>query len=116
MTTQREIEEAVARCVSIAVFLHNSRRAHRAEDLFEDDVRSVARWAVEAGLGEGEMEHALLGPIHPELIARYGIEIGSQLCATFLGAYRNAWRLERLSIIDSPRKRAIVRNQDRRRV
>jgi hypothetical protein len=115
MMTDREIREAAARCVSIAVFYHNSPKTSGAEKLFEDDIRSVARWARQGALDEQESERRLLRPLRSELIARYGVEIGSSLRADFLAAYRDAWRSERPAPAAPPRHRAAPGHQEPRR-
>ncbi len=95
MTTEREIEEAAARCVSIAVFRHNSPKTRHAGQSFEDDVRSVARWAEAAGLSEQEADRRLLEPLQSELAVRYGIEVGSRLRDDFVSALRGPGRAAR---------------------
>lgn len=92
---KREIEEAAARCVAIVVLYHNSPKTHRTEELFAEDIQSVARWASETSLSNGESERGLLRPLLAELIARYGEALGTNLRQEFLKTYRDAWRTER---------------------
>lgn len=94
---KRAIEEAAARCVAIVVLYHNSPKSHRVEELFVDDVRSIARWASELAMSERETEQKLFRPLRSELVARYGEELGADLRSGFLRAYRDAWRTERLA-------------------
>jgi len=79
----RETEEAQARCVAIAVFYHNSRRSAQRSKIVADDIREVAEWLVQTGLGVNEVRDRILCPLKGELSSRYGDETTDKLSVFF---------------------------------
>jgi hypothetical protein len=84
----RQIQEAVARCVSIAVYYHNSESSKKADATFAEDIRAIADWATEAALDESEADRMILQPLSAELAVRFGDAVGSRLGADFQAAFR----------------------------
>jgi hypothetical protein len=89
MINERQMQETVARCVSIMVFYHNSKKSQRAEMVVVliDDAQAVAGWASEAAMEEPEVRERLFRPVTSELVARYGEDVGMSLSADFQHAF-----------------------------
>jgi hypothetical protein len=76
MATERQIQEMIARCVSIAVFYHNGEMTPKTRASRASEFRTVAAELKRWGLSRGAMEGRILRPLEAELIARYGTEAG----------------------------------------
>jgi hypothetical protein len=87
MPTEREIDETIARCVSIMVCYHKVETDARARASMVTAVQVVAAWALEMNLGSDETAVRILGPVERELLIRYGHESGTRVTATFLRAF-----------------------------
>jgi hypothetical protein len=87
MVTERQIEEIVARGVSLMVFYHNSPRTPGTDEMLTKEVRGIAGWAAEASLGGRETAERILRPLSSELIARYGDAVGARLSSDFCAAF-----------------------------
>src|SRR4051794_22327232 len=72
MATERQVQEAVARCVSGLVFYANSGRTRRDKGVMADEARAAARLAASWGLSGRAAEDSFLGPVEAEMVARYG--------------------------------------------
>jgi hypothetical protein len=86
MVTERQIQETIARCVSLMVFYHNSEKSAQLSDDLADQARAVAGWASEANFGETEAGERIFRPVASELVARYGEGVGCRLRDEFLAA------------------------------
>ncbi len=87
MATEREIQETVARCVSIMVFYKNGEKTTQATEMMVAEVHAVAGWVRELGLGVGETDARILRAAERELLARYGHEVTPRLYAALLDAF-----------------------------
>ena len=90
MATERQIQEMIARCVSIVVFFHNSQKTPKMRAMMASEVQAVARSVEEAGLGGMAADERILLPVESELLARYGQEVGRRLNAEFARAYKGS--------------------------
>jgi hypothetical protein len=95
MATEREIQETVARCMSIMVRFRGSERTPRADEEMHAEVALVAGWNAEAGLGASETHDRILRPVASELLDCFGYELGPRLNAIFLEAFEGAAATER---------------------
>lgn len=86
--TDRQIQETIARCVSIMVCYHNDERTTETRDMMVADLEQAARLALELGLDPREIEDEILGPVGSELRARYGRAVGAELSAIFEPTFR----------------------------
>jgi hypothetical protein len=86
MATRRQVEETVARCVSLMVCYRNSRGSPRAGALMAADARAVAGWAKE-NIAGGDVDGDILRPVRAELVARYGPVAGAGLYGVFVRAF-----------------------------
>jgi hypothetical protein len=87
MATERQIQEMIARCVSVVVFYQNGEMTAKTKAMRADEFRTVAGRVRELGLSPGATEERILCPLEAELIARYGPEAGRRLNAEFLKAF-----------------------------
>lgn len=85
MSTERQLQEAVARCVSLAVYYRNAPRSPKARAMMAEEVHAVAGWVKQLGL-KGER---ILPPLEAELLARYGPEEGARIRSEFAKAFVN---------------------------
>jgi hypothetical protein len=83
MTTEREIQETVARCVSVMVFYHHSKKSSQTTALLADEVRRIAEWTATAKLDASFAHERIFKPFSRELITRYGDDVGAKLTAEF---------------------------------
>ena len=85
--TERQLQETVARCVSIMVYFHNDpERTPKTKERMVAEVQVVAGWVAEMGLKPGQTDELILRPVEAELFARYGHELGLRLNRMFLEA------------------------------
>jgi hypothetical protein len=91
MVTEREVQEAVALCVSCLVFYVCSGRTPQAKGAIRGDLEAAAVLVARRGLGVDFIVPA----VELELVARYGQENGQQLSREFAdvirGPIRAAW-------------------------
>lgn len=87
LSTERQIEETVARCVGVMVYYHNAGRAPGAAGLMTAEVQSLAACFAEMGLKPSEAEARVHRPVEAELAARYGPELGPKLGRLFREAF-----------------------------
>ena len=90
MATERQIQELIARCVSIVVFFHNSPKTSKMRTMMVAEVQAVARSAEELGMGDRAKDERILLSVESELLARYGQEVGRRLNAEFARAFRGS--------------------------
>ena len=90
MATEREVEEILARCVSIMVYFCSCRRSSRAEATMVFEIQAVVARMTELDLSPDRMAEEMLGAIRGELTQRYGSLVGGRLTATFGGVFRAA--------------------------
>ena len=108
MATEREIQETLARCVSIMVFYHQGNRSNNSRDLMVAEVQTLAAWVGDLGLDDGVVTDHILRPMETEMLARYGPEVGPRLAAAFRGAFEGPERPGRASKARSgPRAKAV---------
>ena len=72
MATERQIQETIARCVSIVVFFHNSQKSPKMRSMMVAEVQAIAGWVEELGLCGMATDEQILVPVEWELVARYG--------------------------------------------
>jgi len=82
MPTERQEQETVARCVSIAVYYHGAARSGDSRTGMAQEVREAVDWMNELGV-DGRR---ILGRLQEELVARYGPEEGGRMRAMFAQA------------------------------
>lgn len=75
MATEREIQEMIARCVSIMVFYYNSGRSAHTKDQMAAEVGAVAHFVKKWRLVD-DLRVRILDSVTAEMIARYGSELG----------------------------------------
>ena len=90
MATERQIQETIARCVSIVVFFHNSQKTPKMKTMMVAEVQTVAGWVEELGMGGMAADEQILLPVELELLARYGHEVGRRLNAEFARAFKGS--------------------------
>lgn len=81
MTDDRQVQEAIARCVLIMVFYHNNERTPDSADRMAAEIRGVAREV--AGMGD-EADRVVFRPIGIELMARCGPELRPRVVSEFM--------------------------------
>jgi hypothetical protein len=86
MTTEVQVQETIARCVSIMVFYHNDHEASDATERMIAEVQLVAGWITEMELSPGGTDWLIFGPLENELYARFGHEVAPRLYAEFIEA------------------------------
>jgi hypothetical protein len=86
MATDREVEEMIARCVSIMVFYRNCGRSTQSKAGMAAEIRAVAGCVKEWHPAGGVIMH-ILDSVKAELIARYGHELGVRLDDEFYRAF-----------------------------
>jgi len=84
---ERQIQETIARCVGIMVWFHNAVRTPQTNGLMTAEIRVMAGWVAEWGMGQVEVDGLILRPVEAELHARYGHELGPRLNRLFLEAF-----------------------------
>ncbi len=85
----REVEERLARCVSVMAFYKAEGRSWFGVRLLLEEARSLADWAWRCPEA-GDLQATLLGPLGRELVALHGEEEGRELQREFFRAYRVA--------------------------
>jgi septal ring factor EnvC (AmiA/AmiB activator) len=83
----RQLQEAVARCVSAVVFYHTSERTRESSARMASEIRATAKQASAMGLPAGEADGRIARPVEGELMARYGHEVGPRAVAEFIAAF-----------------------------
>jgi hypothetical protein len=81
MTDERQLQEAIARCVSIMVSYLNTEQTPDSADRMATEIRSEARKV--AGMGD-EADRLGFRPIEIELMARFGPELGPRVVSEFM--------------------------------
>lgn len=87
MMTERQLQETIARCVSIAVYYHGSERTGWESDRMTSEVRATALSLGEMGLTATEARVQVVGQVERELIERFGPIAGAKLARTFAEAF-----------------------------
>lgn len=87
MSDERQLHEAIARCVAIMVFYKNGERTPDSPARMAAEIRAVAGQVTGMGWPEGEAEWRVVRPVERELMARYGHELGPRIVADFVNAY-----------------------------
>ena len=88
MATERQIQETIARCVSIVVFFHNSQKTPKMRTMMVAEVQAVAGSVEELGMCGMATDEQILLPVESELVARYGPAVGRRLNAEFARAFK----------------------------
>lgn len=83
MTTQRQVQETIARCVSSLVYYVNDRKSLEATRMVEYEIDRIAHWVTNEGLDE-RADLVIRRPVVKELTDRYGRTAALQLAARFL--------------------------------
>jgi hypothetical protein len=89
MATEREIQEMIARCVSIMVFYHNSGKTAHSEDQMAAEIGAVAHSVKQWPSGNDPCGR-ILDSVNAEMIVRYGSELGVRLDGEFYKAFEDA--------------------------
>ena len=87
MATERQVEEAVARCVATMVLYHNEGRTRSSTLAMKAEVRATAAHVSGLGVTGAQSGERVFLPVEAELIARYGPEAGRRLHREFVRAY-----------------------------
>jgi hypothetical protein len=90
MATERQIQETIARCVSIAVFYQSGEMTTKARALMAAEFQAVAAGANGSGLSGKIAEDRILRPVEAELVARYGPEAGRSLHAEVVRGFKGS--------------------------
>jgi hypothetical protein len=88
MAHEREIQVALARCVSIMTVYHNGDQSPSTKDAMVSEVRAVARSIEEFNLGCMATERQIILPVESELLALFGPRVGEILNSDFLWAFQ----------------------------
>ncbi len=87
-TPEARMRQAVARCLSVMVFYHHDRADTRDPCApMRGEIRQIAAWVDELGLGSVATDDDLIEPVRVGLIDRFGHEVGARLFAEFTGAF-----------------------------
>jgi hypothetical protein len=108
MATEREVQEAIARCVSSMVLYHNGKRSRETTTAMVAEVQAAAGWVSAQGWEIGETDERILRPVEGELLARYGHELGVRLTTEFLKAFEGFGTFDQTAP-DHPKPRAVRR-------
>ncbi len=87
MTTQRQIQEAIARCVSLLVFYHNGEKTTKTRGLLAAEIRDVGESVRGLDFGDETSGEGILRLVECELRDRYGTEGGGRINAEFTRAF-----------------------------
>ncbi|WP_406695856.1 hypothetical protein V5E97_33150 [Singulisphaera sp. Ch08] len=89
MATEREIQETIARCVSIMVYYHNCGKTAHTKEQMTAEIGTVAQ-TVKGWASGNDPWGRILDSVNAELIARYGFELGVRLDGEFYKAFEDA--------------------------
>ncbi len=88
MATERQLQETIARCVSIVVFFHNSQKTPKMRSMMVAEVQTVAAGVEELGMCGMATDEQILFSVESELIARYGPVVGRKLNSEFAKSFK----------------------------
>ena len=91
MTTEHQLERAVALCIDIMNRFHDGPRSPLKSASMTLAVQSVANWVSGLGLEPGQGDELMLRRVEAALLSRYGHELGCRLHGEFLGAFDGRW-------------------------
>lgn len=83
MTTERQVQEMAARCVSSMGFYINSNKTKQAKDAMGAEARLAARLAAQQGLTDQATVDSLLRLVDAGMVARYGVIEGHKVFGEF---------------------------------
>ena len=83
ITTELQIQETIAQCVSCMVFYFNSRKTWHVKGAMIAEVQATTDLVRQWGLSASAINDSLLGPIEDELVVRYGSVEGLKLSLEF---------------------------------
>ena len=87
MTTERQVQEAIARCVSLMVFYHNGEKTTKTRGLLTAEIRAVGESVRGLDFGDETSGQGILRLVESELRDRYGTEGGGRINAEFARAF-----------------------------
>jgi len=87
MLNERDLQETIARCVSIAVYYHGGDRTGQTSDRMTAEVRATALALGESGISASEARGRVIEPVRLELLARFGASEGSRIVRDFVDAF-----------------------------
>jgi len=87
MATEREVQETIARCVSIAVYYHGGDQTGQTSDRMTSEVRATALALGEMGISATQARGRIVEPVRLELLARFGPEEGPRIARDFADAF-----------------------------
>ena len=90
MATERQVQEAVARCVATMVLYHNEKRTRHTTIMMTAEVRATAAGVSELDLGHDQADKRVIRPVEGELVARYGPDTGRKLYNDFVKAFNGS--------------------------
>ena len=74
MVPDRQVQETIARCVSIVIYYRNGEQTAKAKALMVAEVQAIAAGVTEMGAEQGLILHG----VEAELVARYGPQVAAQ--------------------------------------
>lgn len=86
MPQEREIAEAVARCVATLVYFQNDERTPEWPHRLSAELRSLVSGIHKLGVDRKALQSQFIPRVQGELLARYGHEVGPRLGMHFLDA------------------------------
>lgn len=87
MTTQRQIQEAIARCVSLLVFYYNGEKTTKTRGQITAEIRAVGESVRGLDFGDETSGAGILRLVESELRDRYGTEGCGRINAEFSRAF-----------------------------
>jgi len=69
------------------VFYHKSPRCREADEQVAAEIRTIAGFVKELGLGTDGIDERIIRPVDFELTTRYGPELGPRLLGVFVEAF-----------------------------
>ncbi len=95
MTSEREIQEMIARCVSLMVYYWKVGRSRKEHARMIAEAQEIARWARKSDLWKARLVEEFLQPLEAELIVRFGRVVGSRLNSAFVRAFESSGKQDR---------------------
>jgi hypothetical protein len=113
MTTQREIDVAVTRCVALMATYQESSQRGQTAGAMAAGVQNIAGHVNGFHLGVDALDEQILHPVEAELDARYGPAAASAIYAAFLKAFEEGYIFNFRAADPPPGQRTLRRSHTR---
>lgn len=91
MAQERQVEEAIARFLSILGRYHDGERSEWAKEVLVAEVATVVGWLQQVGMTPTDTEEHIVIRMRVTLRDRYGHEVGKRINHDFLACLDQAW-------------------------